>query len=239
MNISRNKPIIGVFGGNDDATSLERAKALGAEIASKCLILLTGGIGPQDSGVKGAAICGAKNSLWIGVDRTGTVRASEQPSGLVISTDLGHKRNYLEACLCDAAVCLHGGDATVSEVTFALSLQRPVAFWDDAWANELSLDGHGHAEALHSMINRTFRRVQEIPTGKPRFDALVNRNVLTDRLASLPPYKFFAASATPSEVLEWLTTTLTPQGLHGCFPAIEGYDDVAPKYEAWLDRNAA
>jgi uncharacterized protein (TIGR00725 family) len=240
VNITRNKPIVAVFGGND-ATALERAKALGAEIASKRLILLTGGIGPKASGVKGAAICGAKDSPWIGVDRTGTVRASEQRSGIVISTDLDNKRNYLEASLCDAAVCLHGGDGTVSEAAFALSLQRPVAFWDDAWVDELPLNGRGHAEALQSMINRTFKRVRETPTGKPRFDALVNRNVLTARLASLPPYVFFATSATASAVLEWITTTLstTRQGLGGSFPPIEGYDEVIRKYEAWLNRNAA
>lgn len=245
MSTTRKRPIVAVFGGNDKilikrCNLIERAKALGAEIASRRLIVLTGGTGPADKGVKGAAIDGAKGSPWIGVDQTGTVRTSEQDTGIVISTDLGHKRNYLEASLCDAAICLEGGEGTVSEATFALALQRPVAFWGDDWRHELHLSGDEHATTVKSMVTQTFNRVGETPTGKPRFDALVSKKALDDGLSSLPPFMFFTTNTAASAVLDWITRTLSTigSGLGGSFPPIDGYDETIRRYGVWLSRNA-
>jgi predicted Rossmann-fold nucleotide-binding protein len=237
MSIVRTKPIVAVFGGNDPDLA-EPANLLGAAIAARPLILLTGGLGPEDSGVKGAAISGANNSLWIGVDRSGHVGANAQGKGIVISTDLGHKRNYLEASLCDAAICLKGGNGTVSEATFALSLQRPVAFWGDAWNTELCLNNQGQELGLKSMIDRTLERVKENPTGKPSFDTLVNRRALEEGLSTLPPFTFFASQASPTAVLSWIVKALSSDhgGLRGSFPPIEGYGDAIRDYEKWLSR---
>jgi hypothetical protein len=231
------KPIIAVFGG-DDVGLITPAQTLGAAIATSSLILLTGGCGPKDSGVKGAAIAGANNSSWIGVDRSGYIDAKGQNKGMVISTDLNNKRNYLEAALCDAAICLKGGNGTISEATFALSLQRPVAFWGDAWIGDLCLNGRPQSLNLKSMIERTFERVKETPTGKKSFDALVSRKSLKKNLSTLPAFTFFASQASHMAVLNWAVSALASDRgelkLSGNFPSVEGYGDVIRKYEAWL-----
>jgi uncharacterized protein (TIGR00725 family) len=127
MSESRTKVIIAVFGG-DDPDAVDRARKLGALIAGRSHILLTGGTRPGTNPVRESAILGAGSSPWVGVGRANKIDAAELDRGFVIYTDLGHKRNYLEACLCDAAIGLTGGDGTVSEVTFSLALQRPVVF---------------------------------------------------------------------------------------------------------------
>src|SRR5258706_3405139 len=96
---TRKRHIIGVFGGNEEKlieefNLIKRAEAIGFAIASNHLIVLSGGTGPKDEGVKGAALRGANGSPWIGIDPKGPVGTRGQDAGIVISTDLGHKRNY-------------------------------------------------------------------------------------------------------------------------------------------------
>src|SRR5262245_18631791 len=115
----RTKAIIAVFGSGETA-SLPLAEEIGFIIAKRKQILLTGGREPGEKPVKKRAIKGllrADSSWpWIGVDRGASSPAPLSfGSGFVIDTDLGHRRNYLEACLCDAAIGLKGGDGTSSE----------------------------------------------------------------------------------------------------------------------------
>ena len=91
-------------------------KEIGKAIAQRGHILLTGGTGPEDS-VKNIAIHGAGKLPWNGVDRQkkvihGNIVNENELDGFVIDSDLGHKRNYLEAHMCDAAIGLEGGDRT-------------------------------------------------------------------------------------------------------------------------------
>src|SRR2546430_17207576 len=107
----RTKRIIAVFGGSPKQPILESAKELGRLVAAHDQILLTGGTRPVLDSVKNAAICGAGSSPWVGVDRKSPVRAensTESKRGLVISSDLGHARNYL-SCLQTFRTRLVGG----------------------------------------------------------------------------------------------------------------------------------
>ncbi|NKK70072.1 hypothetical protein GFM13_06635 [Rhizobium leguminosarum bv. viciae] len=131
-------PIVAVFGSKDFRS---HAASLGGQIARAGAILLTGGDGRDDGSVKNAAISGAKaaGGRWIGVHRhtrdDGLLDPTlkRQKTGLILRPGLGHRRNFLEACLCDVAIALKGGKGTVSEVAACVFLSRPVILvaWDD------------------------------------------------------------------------------------------------------------
>lgn len=138
------RPIVAVFGSQQHALA---AMALGKAIAEKKWILLTGGDGDsQDNcSVKNAAIAGAAEcGRWVGVHRTedktgGKTDGIGLPcyrhvgNGLVLEPRLGHKRNFLEAYLCDGAIAIAGGEGTISEVASCLYLKKKVVFvgWND------------------------------------------------------------------------------------------------------------
>jgi len=236
----RARAIIAVFGG-DDRDAVAIAKKMGGIIAQKGHILLTGGTRAGTDSVKHSAIDGVGSSPWVGVDRAKTIDASESDGGFIIQTDLDHKRNYVEACLCDAAIGLKGGDGTLSEVTFALSLQRPVALLGDHWKHDWFLDAPNRLKTLSSMVDRAFSRVGKQPSGKPSLDAVFNERVIRDGLNQLPPYNYLTATNTPEDAVDWIIGSLYASGdkrLAGAFPFIEGYERVAAQYDEWLTKHA-
>lgn len=58
--------------------------------------------------------------------RRRTPGAQADASALVLRPRIGHRRNYVEAHLCDVAVAFDGAPGTTSEVAFRLALGRPV-----------------------------------------------------------------------------------------------------------------
>lgn len=108
MGVRRKKRIVAVFGGSDAGNdALEMAEQLGYEIAvARKQILLTGGRKAASKPVKHRAIQGARGYPWIGVHRKESAPATCKPlkgtAGLVLTSDLDEKRNYLEAWMCDA-----------------------------------------------------------------------------------------------------------------------------------------
>ncbi len=234
MKEKRSRAVIGVFGGSAP-DAVEAAKGLGMEIGRRGQILLTGGSGPGTKAVKDGAIDGVGSSPWVGVERAPKkIAFSESQNGCVIYTDLDHKRNYLEACLCDAAIGLPGGDGTVSEITFALALQRPVVLLGNHWTAGGSLDGPRRAAVLDSMVTSAFRRVRTDKTGKPDFDALLNDATIRDGLAELPPYKYVLSLREPAEAIDWILEVFASRPKSGAFPALRDYRDVAISYGKWL-----
>jgi uncharacterized protein (TIGR00725 family) len=236
----RDKAIIAVFGSKDQE-SVAIAKEIGGIIARRGQILLTGGTRAGMDSVKHSAIAGVGSSPWIGVGRANSIDAFEPPGGgFIIQSDLGHKRNYLEACLCDAAIGLKGGDGTLSEVTFALSLQRPVALIGDHWKSQWILDdARNRPQTLKQMVERAFGRVGEKSNGKHSLDAVLTPSVILGGLEQLPPYTYFTSTNTPEDVVDWVTNALSAsgnKGRAGAFPSIEGYERVAAKYDEYLAR---
>jgi predicted Rossmann-fold nucleotide-binding protein len=129
------------------------ARCVGSEAATKGFIVLTGGtvksqepLKPQESpkavkdaalkGVEDAVSKGAASGDWIGVLQEGNCPGSKrdgncagfkpEDKGGVIYSDMGNQRNFLEACLCDAAIVLEGAEGTISEAVSALCLGKPV-----------------------------------------------------------------------------------------------------------------
>lgn len=125
--------VIAVFGGNKpDERELAAAGFFGAQINTAGSVLLTGGDGTTRKTVKDAAISSATE--WIGVRRVEKATAPEKKSqSVVVTPGWDHRRNFVEACLCDAAIGIWGGPGTASEVVFCLYLKHPVIRLGDKW----------------------------------------------------------------------------------------------------------
>ncbi|UBF27921.1 TIGR00725 family protein [Kovacikia minuta CCNUW1] len=121
------KPIIGVMGPGDRATSeeLRVAYQLGQAIARAGWVLLTGG---RNQGVMDAASRGAKSAggLTVGIlpghDRQGISAAIDIP----ILTDMGSARNNINVLSSDVVIACGMGAGTASEVALALKANKSV-----------------------------------------------------------------------------------------------------------------
>ena len=138
MRIDPTLPVIAVFGSNPRGKQPKTAAAwLGRAVNQAGAVVLTGGTGPEDTGIKGAAIAGAEGSgdpTWIGVARSDvpTAPVDQGPHAVVLTPGWGHRRNFVEACLCDAAIALGATTpGTASEALFCLYLGRPVVVLGD------------------------------------------------------------------------------------------------------------
>ena len=246
MTNSRAKAIIAVFGG-DDARAVAFAKRLGAAIADRKQILLTGGKGTGAEAVKDSAITGVGSSPWIGVHRPSLipVRADcyEKGAGFVIVSDLDHKRNYLEAALCDAAIGLAGKEGTYSEVVFALSLHRPVALVGNSWKEKWPVDRQKEPETAASAA---MKKVGTVANDRPLLQKLLNEEPILLGLKSLPEhcFRYFSSEndVKPEAVVDWILTSLKTGNsleLAGDFPVIDGNGEIKKHFEIWLEEHAA
>jgi uncharacterized protein (TIGR00725 family) len=118
-------PPVAVVGPADAAApELAIAEELGAGLAAAGFTVLTGGLG----GVMEAASRGARSELGrtVGI-LPGTSR--DDANGwveLAIATGMGEARNAVLVRSADAVVAIGGGHGTLSEIAFALKMQRPV-----------------------------------------------------------------------------------------------------------------
>jgi SLOG-like protein len=237
MTNDRAKAIVAIFGGNDPG-AVALASRLGAEVATREQIVLTGGSAPGSKSVKEAALAGAGQSAWIGVERAETIGATATDDCCVVHTTLGHKRNFLEACLCDSAIVLEGGAGTISELLFSLALSRPVAIVGDNWTVQGALGDPTQCDVIDTMIERAFKRVGKDSSGMPDFDEQFNERVIRVGLHALPEYKHFSSSTAPERIVGWLLDVLKAAGKRGNFPNIERYRQVKLEYDRWLAKHA-
>lgn len=159
MAIDPARPVVAIYGSNTPgAGDLSAARELALAIRRRRAVLLTGGdIGEPDT-VKGAAIQAVVDdatpkdpACWIGVAnkrRAGKPRW-RGPASVVVTPGWGHRRNFVEAVMCDAAFALGGSsEGTASEVLFCVSLGRPVVL-----AGDVS-PAQAEAHALRSLASR-------------------------------------------------------------------------------------
>lgn len=243
LDLPRLRQIVAVFGGSRDNTqqTLELADRLGRAISSRNWIILTGGTGPADSPVKNRAIQAAirgDSKSWVGVNRVKGETATGTPvkGGFAIESTLNHQRNYLEACMTDAAICLEGNAGTMSELASCLLLRRPVALVGDRWRTECDLDGN-KSGALTTLIKATIDtfKVTGAHTLEPH---QVGEAAIRDGLRNVfSPYAYFSADASEDDILAWILSKLPPSGpFPGSFPQnVAGHVDVELKYSAWLN----
>lgn len=116
---------IGVVGAGDcDPEVARQAEGVGRAVARAGAVLVCGGLG----GVMEAAARGARDEggftlgLLPGVNR----QAANSFIDCAVATGLGHFRNFLIAQTADALVAVAGRYGTLSEISMALTLGKPV-----------------------------------------------------------------------------------------------------------------
>jgi uncharacterized protein (TIGR00725 family) len=110
--------------GEASAEELAQAHQVGAALAARDAILITGGLG----GVMAAACEGAARAggMTVGI-LPGTDRAAaNQWVGIAIPTGLGELRNGLIVRAADALIAIGGAYGTLSEIALALRTSVPV-----------------------------------------------------------------------------------------------------------------
>lgn len=117
--------IIGVIGASDADNNLRRtAREVGREIARRGAVLICGGLG----GVMEATCQGAKEEggLTIGI-LPGFEKGDANPYvDIPIVTGLSYARNLIIVRTADGLIAVGGGYGTLSELAFALKLNKPV-----------------------------------------------------------------------------------------------------------------
>jgi len=119
--------VVGVIGPGEGATSEERERAqrLGALIAGRGWVLLTGG---RNAGVMAAAARGAREAggLTVGI-LPGASPADAAPDvEVAIPTGLGEARDQVVVLASDALVCCGMSAGTAVEVALALGAGKPL-----------------------------------------------------------------------------------------------------------------
>lgn len=160
------KTVVGVMGSGRAITEAERARAhhLGALIASRGWVLLTGG---SAAGVMDAASQGAHEAggLVVGVLRSDHGAEASPHLDVAIRTGMGEARNVINVLSSDVVIALPGGAGTLSEVALALKAEKTVIVlgWDPGTALQTTREGHllradtpedAIALAAHGLANR-------------------------------------------------------------------------------------
>ncbi|WP_034642330.1 TIGR00725 family protein [Desulfovibrio inopinatus] len=119
------------------------AYTLARSAASAGVLTVCGGLG----GVMNAACRGAKdgNGLTIGILPGITANDANPYVDIPIATGLGHMRNALVVQNADIVFAFAGGAGTLSEIGFALKLEKPViavAAWRELTAVLLATSAH-------------------------------------------------------------------------------------------------
>lgn len=125
--------MIGVIGaGSCDKEIYDQAQKVGEGIAGMGATLVCGGLGGVMEGAcRGASEAGGKT---VGI-LPGPDRSHANPYVTIpIVTDLGHARNILIVRSSDLLIAISGGYGTLSEISIALKLKKPViglSTWPD------------------------------------------------------------------------------------------------------------
>lgn len=102
----------------------ETAKEVGAQIAARGAVLVTGGLG----GVMEAACKGAKErgGIVVGIIPHEDMTFANQYCDIVIPTGMGFSRNYITAYSADSAIIVGGGAGTFIEACVAYQKGKPI-----------------------------------------------------------------------------------------------------------------
>ncbi len=117
---------IAVCGSNEVSSThiSDIAEKVGIEIAKKNGILVCGGLG----GVMECASRGAKkyNGITVGILPDDNINAANQFIDICIPTSIGKIRNFFVVSVADAVIGISGSWGTLSELSLALNLNKPV-----------------------------------------------------------------------------------------------------------------
>ena len=141
-------PYVAVVGAGDDgvpAELLAAAEAVGAELARRGAVVVTGGLGGvMEAACRGARGAGATTlGILPGDDRA----AANAHVDVAVATGMGELRNGLVVRSADAVIAIAGGAGTLSEIALALKAGKPVA-GIATWEIDGVLRAAGAAEAV-------------------------------------------------------------------------------------------
>ena len=146
--------MMGVIGAGSCTTEVyEQARRVGAGIARAGGVLVCGGLGGVMEGAcRGAREAGGET---VGV-LPGPDKASANPYvSMPIVTDLGHARNVLIVRTSDLIIAVSGGYGTLSEISIALKLGKPIIglhTWPDMEGVEYVNNPEEAIDAMRKMM---------------------------------------------------------------------------------------
>jgi uncharacterized protein (TIGR00725 family) len=120
--------VVGAGGDGLDPVVLQRAEAVGVELARRGAVVVSGGLG----GVMEAACRGARNA---GASTLGILPGDDRSAAnafvsVAVATGLGELRNGLVVRSADAVVAIAGEYGTLSEIALALKAGKRVVGLD-------------------------------------------------------------------------------------------------------------
>ncbi len=116
---------ISVFGGRDITNDVyNQTVELGKSLAEEgYLVFCGGGPGVMEAIAKGVD---EEGGTCVGILKNGSIDEANEFISLPITTGLGIYRNLMLAYNCDVAVAVSGKYGTLSEIAYALTLEKPV-----------------------------------------------------------------------------------------------------------------
>ncbi len=159
--------IIGVIGASDANKSLkEIARQVGREIARRGATLACGGLG----GVMEAACEGAREEggLSIGILPGFDAGDANKYVDLPIVTGLSYARNLVLVRTSDALIAVGGGYGTLSEIAFALKLNKPVIALDSWKVSDKIISAFDAEDAVTKAMELAAASPRPVVTRKVR-----------------------------------------------------------------------
>ncbi len=125
--------IIAVFGGSEcSPEDFQLAEQVGKLLAEKGILVICGGLfGIMEAVCKGASEGGG---ITIGILPGNNTNSANQYVTIPIATGMGIGRNVIIAHSADACIAIDGKYGTLSEIAYALQLEKPVVTlnsWDN------------------------------------------------------------------------------------------------------------
>ena len=127
---------ISVFGGRDiDRTTYNNSIKIGQKLAKEnYLVFCGGGFGVMEAISKGIY---QEGGTVIGILKGSTLNEANRLLSVPIATGMGIGRNVLLAYNCDAAVAISGKYGTMSEIAYAMQLNKPVVGFNTLSINNI------------------------------------------------------------------------------------------------------
>ncbi len=138
-----------IGGGECTAEQAGIAREVGAELARRGCVLITGGMG----GIMEAASAGSKSQggLTVGILPGTSAADANEHVDIPIVTGLSHARNSLVVRSADAIIAINGQYGTLSEIALGLTMGIPVVgldSWDIDGVETVSTAGEAVERAL-------------------------------------------------------------------------------------------
>lgn len=144
-------PLIGVIGAGECSDEVKNnAYLVGKTIAENGGIMVCGGLG----GVMEAAAKGAKENSGITIGILPSVEKSNANKfiDIVIPTGMGKARNIIIVNMADALVALPGKYGTLTEIAFALHMNKPIISVSSWSFDEQIIQNQNPVEAVHMVM---------------------------------------------------------------------------------------